>query len=57
MVYMQLLTGSYDPNKIALLLMTLYRLQQSARQWANLLDVSLKKAGLKPLYSDSSVYV
>ena len=57
-VYMQLPTGYYgDPSKIALLLKTLYGLKQSARQWASLLGVALKEAGLKPLYSDSSVYV
>lgn len=54
---MQLPTGYYDPNKIALLLKTLYGLKQSARQWANLFRVALKKTGLKPLYSNFSVYV
>ena len=50
-VYMQLPTGYYgDPSKIALLLKTLYGLKQSARQWASLLGVALKEAGLKPLY-------
>ena len=46
-----------DPNKIALLFKTLYELKQSACQWVSLLGVALKEAGLKPLYSDSSVYV
>ena len=57
-VYMQLPTGYYgDPNKIALLLKTLYGLKQSARQWASLLGIALKEAGLKPLYLDFSVYI
>ncbi len=57
-VYMQLHTRYCgDLSKIAILLKTLYGLKQSARQWASLLGVGLKEAGLKPLYSDFSVYV
>ena len=55
-VNMQLPTGYYrDPNKIALLLKTLYRLRQSVCQWASLFGVLVKEAGLIPLYLDSSI--
>lgn len=57
-IYKQFPAGYYgNSSKIALLLKPLYGLKQSARQWASLLGIALKKASLKSLYSDFSVYV